>query len=131
MCIFCKIINHDIPCHKVYEDEKNLVFLDVKPVNPGHLLVIPKIHYQNIEAIAPEDFCALMLIVKKMGSLLKEKLGVIGYNILENNDPLAGQNVPHLHFHVIPRRAHDGHILWPQSNYEPGEAEKIIKQLQS
>ena len=131
MCIFCKIINHDIPCHPVYEDEKTLVFLDIKPVNPGHLLVIPKTHYQNIEEITNEDFCNLMLIVKKMGCLLKDKLGVIAYNVLENNDPISGQIVPHLHFHVIPRRPGDGHILWPQSEYEPGEAEKIAKQLKS
>lgn len=131
MCIFCKIINHDIPCHQVYEDENTLVFLDIKPVNPGHLLVIPKIHYQNIEAITEEDFCNLMLIVKKMGRLLKDKLGVVAYNVTENNDSLAGQIVPHLHFHIIPRHAGDGHVLWPQSEYEPGEAEKIVKQLKS
>jgi len=131
MCIFCKIINHDIPCHQVYEDEKTLVFLDIKPVNPGHLLVIPKTHYQNIEDITEEDFGNLMLIVKKMGRLLKDKLGVVAYNVLENNDPLAGQIVPHLHFHIIPRRAGDGHVLWPQSEYEADEAEKIVKQLKS
>ncbi len=131
MCIFCKIINHDIPCHQVYEDEKTLVFLDIKPANPGHLLVIPKTHYQNIEDITEEDFCSLMQIVKKMGRLLKDKLGVLAYNVTENNDPLAGQIVPHLHFHIIPRHEGDGHVLWPQSEYEPGEAEKIVKQLKS
>jgi len=131
MCIFCKIINHDIPCHQVYEDEKTLVFLDIKPVNPGHLLVIPKTHYQNIEDITEEDFGNLMLIVKKMGRLLKDKLGVVAYNILENNDPASGQIVPHLHFHIIPRLSGDGHVIWPKSEYEPGEAEKIVKQLKS
>ena len=67
MCIFCKIIAHDIPCHQVYEDDKVLAFLDIKPVNPGHILVMPKKHYQNIDDINEEDFIAVMLVVKKMG----------------------------------------------------------------
>ncbi len=131
MCIFCKIINKDIPCHLVYEDEKTLVFLDIKPVNPGHMLVIPKTHYLNIEAVSPEDFCALALTIKKMGALIKEKLGVAGYNVSENNDPVSGQIVPHLHFHIIPRHAGDGHVQWPQSEYEEGEAEEMAKKLRS
>ena len=55
MCIFCKIINHEIPCYKVYEDDKVLAFLDIKPVNHGHTLVIPKKHYQNVEEISEEE----------------------------------------------------------------------------
>jgi len=130
MCIFCKIISGEIPCHKVYEDEKTLVFLDIKPSNPGHLLVVPKTHYLNIEEISEEDFCALMLTVKKMGKLLKDKLAAPGYNVTENNDPIAGQVVPHLHFHLIPRHEGDGHIQWFQGEYKAGEAEEIIKKLQ-
>jgi histidine triad (HIT) family protein len=131
MCVFCKIINQEIPCHKVYEDEKTLAFLDIKPVNPGHMLVIPKTHYLNIEAVSPEDLCALILTVKKMGARLKEKLGVAGYNVSENNDPVSGQVIPHLHFHIVPRHAGDGHVLWPQSEYGEGEAEKIAEKLRS
>ncbi len=131
MCIFCKIIAHDIPCHQVYEDEEVLAFLDIKPVNPGHILVMPKKHYQNIDDISEDDFIAVMLVVKKMGKLLKEKLGVVGYNVTENNDPISGQIVPHLHFHVIPRHAGDGHVQWPQSEYGPGEVEEILKKLKS
>ena len=131
MCIFCQIVKHEIPCHQVYEDDKVLAFLDIKPVNPGHILVLPKKHYQNIDDITEEDFIAVMLVVKKMGKLLKEKLGVAGYNVVENNDPVSGQIIPHLHFHVIPRHASDGHVQWPQSEYAPQEAEKIAAKLKS
>lgn len=129
MCIFCKIINKEIPCHQVYEDKKVIAFLDIKPVNPGHVLVLPKEHYQNLEAITPEDLTALILAVKKIGARVKDKLGVPGYNVTVNNDPVAGQIVPHLHFHVIPRHAGDGHVMWPQSEYGLGEAEEIAKKL--
>jgi len=129
MCIFCQIISGELPSYKIYEDEKTLAFLDIKPVNPGHTLVVPKKHYENLETIPAEELGSLMVAVKKVGALLKDKFGVIGYNINENNDPLAGQLVPHLHFHIIPRREGDGLKLWPGRDYAAGEAEKIIKKL--
>ncbi|MDP2944013.1 MAG: HIT family protein [bacterium] len=131
MCIFCKIINKEIPSYKVYEDEKMLAFLDIAPINSGHTLIVPKNHYVNLEAIPTEELSALMSTVKKVGALLKDKLGVSGYNITANNDPIAGQLIPHLHFHVIPRREGDGLKLWPGRKYEEGEAEEIIKKLKS
>ncbi|MFA5023559.1 MAG: HIT family protein [Patescibacteria group bacterium] len=131
MCIFCKIINQEIPCYRVYEDDKVLAFLDIEPVNPGHILVLPKIHYQNFEDINETDLSALILTVKKIGKLLKDKLGVDGYNVHENNNPIAGQEIPHLHFHIIPRYAGDGLGHWPGKSYQPGEAEEIIKKLKN
>jgi histidine triad (HIT) family protein len=129
MCIFCQIASGDIPAYKVYEDDKVLAFLDIKPVNPGHTLVITKAHYQNLEEIPAAELTAIMLAVQKIGRLLKDKLGVAGYNVTENNDPVAGQEIPHLHFHIIPRHAADGHLPWRQSAYAPGQAEAIIKKL--
>jgi len=131
MCIFCKIINKDIPCHEIYEDDKTLAFLDIKPINPGHALVIPKTHYANFEEITPEDLQAVILTVKKIGALLKEKLGALGYNVMESNDPIAGQEIPHLHFHIIPRRTGDGYIHWPRREYDQGEAEETLKKLKA
>jgi Diadenosine tetraphosphate (Ap4A) hydrolase and other HIT family hydrolases len=129
MCIFCKIIAGEIPSYKIYEDDNAFAFLDIKPVNPGHVLVIPKKHYQNMEEIPDSDLQALILVVKKIGAALKNKLGVIGYNIHENNDLIAGQAVPHLHFHIIPRIETDCLSHWPGSPYLPGQAEDIIKKL--
>lgn len=129
MCIFCKIINGEIPCYKVYEDENVLAFLDIKPLNPGHTLVVPKKHYENLEEINEEDLTALILAIKKIGALIKEKLGVAGYNVSANNGAVAGQEVPHLHFHIIPRHENDGLSPWPRKEYKEGEAEEVIKKL--
>jgi histidine triad (HIT) family protein len=131
MCIFCQIIKNEIPSHKIMESDLCLSFLDIAPVNPGHLLVIPKDHYINMEEIPENVLFDLIIMVKRAGALLKEKLGVAGYNIIENNDPVAGQEIPHVHFHVIPRKEDDGIKLWPQGSYLPGEAEDIARRLKN
>jgi len=128
-CIFCKIINGEIPSYKIYEDSQVLAFLDINPVNPGHTLVVPKKHVANIEETDEETLCQVMKIVKKVGQSLKKNLGAPGYNVLENNDPVAGQVVPHLHFHVTPRRENDGLDLWPQKHYKENEAEEILNKI--
>ena len=131
MCIFCKIISGEIPSHKIFEDEKTLAFLDIKPVHPGHVLVIPKKHFQNLEEINPEDLTALIQTVKRIGGLLKDKLQVEGYNVITNNDAVAGQIVPHLHFHIIPRVTGDGLPLWSGCDYQSGEADQILEKLKN
>jgi len=129
MCIFCKIINKEIPSHLFYEDERVVAFLDIKPVNPGHALVVPKTHYESLEDISDEDLMAVARAVKKVGQLIKDKLDVVGYNASVNNGSVAGQEVPHLHVHLIPRHAGDGHTPWSRGAYASGEAEEIIKKL--
>ncbi len=129
MCIFCQIIAKEIPCYQVYEDEKTLAFLDIKPVNPGHTLVIPKIHFANLEEIPERELQALILIVKKIGQMLKTKLNIPGYNIVLNNDSVAGQEIPHLHFHIIPRHENDNLKLFPQAKQTMLAAEDILKKL--
>lgn len=131
MCVFCKIISGDIPSYKIFEDERTLAFLDIKPVRPGHILVIPKKHFHNLEEINSEDLTALIQTVKKIGGLLKDKLKVEGYNVITNNDAVAGQVVPHLHFHIIPRAMDDGLPLWPGCDYQSGEAEQILEKLKN
>jgi len=129
MCIFCQIVSGEIPSYKVYEDEKILAFLDIKPLSLGHTLVITKKHYQNIEEINEEDLSALILAVKKIGHLLKTKLGVEGYNVSTNNDPVAGQEIPHIHFHIIPRSENDGHKPWERCACTDKELTEIIAKL--
>lgn len=131
MCIFCQIIAGEIPSYQVYEDERVLAFLDIRPINSGDILVVVKKHAANFEEVAEEDLQAAILAVKKIGRLIKEKLGYAGYNVIENNDPVAGQEVPHLHFHIIPRLAGDGIKFWPSHNYAPGEAEAILLKLKA
>ncbi|MGE5426189.1 MAG: HIT family protein [Bacillota bacterium] len=129
MCVFCQIVAGEIPARKVYEDDAVLSFLDIKPVHPGHLLIIPKVHISNLEEISDVDLCGLISVVKKLGAKVKEKLGYEGYNVIVNNDPLAGQIIPHLHFHIIPRLPDDGLNRWPESEYREGEQDEIVKKL--
>ncbi len=130
-CIFCKIVAGEIPATKVYEDDKNLAFLDIAPSNPGHALIVPKKHFANIEEIDEQSLCLLIKAVKKIGQAIKKGLGVEGYNIQVNNDPIAGQVVPHIHFHIVPRKAGDGIKLWPQGKYAEGEAEKTAEKIKA
>lgn len=129
MCIFCKIVAGEIPSYKIYENENTLAFLDIAPVNPGHTLVIPKKHYINMEEIPEEDLCELIKSVKSVGRMIKDNFGAPGYNITVNNDPIAGQIIPHIHFHIIPRKEGDGHKLWEQKEYREGEAEEVLSKI--
>ena len=136
MCVFCKIISGDIPAHKVYEDENFLAFLDIKPINPGHTLIIPKNHYANLSEIPENELSNMILIVKKVAVLLTKNLNFTDYTISENNGPLAGQSVAHFHFHIIPRFENDILTDWDhkerrvgEKEYKPGEAEEIIKKI--
>jgi histidine triad (HIT) family protein len=131
MCIFCKIVAGELPSYRVYEDEKTLAFLNIYPSGVGHTIVIPKAHYANLEEISELDLTALILATKKVGLILKNKLEVLGYNIASNNDPVAGQEIPHIHFHLIPRYQGDGLGNWPKIEYAPGEIDEIFKKLTS
>ena len=107
-CLFCKIANKEIDSKIVYEDEFSVAFLDINPSQKGHLLVIPKKHYQNLNEIPEEEIVKLFEIVKKMTILLKEKLNVSSFNIGWNHGKDAGQVINHLHIHIIPRYLNDG-----------------------
>jgi histidine triad (HIT) family protein len=102
MCIFCKIANKEIPSKVIYEDENTLAFLDINPRSKGHTLVIPKEHYETFDEITEDVATNLIKTIKKVVDILKS-LNPDGYNILNNNKPIAGQEVPHVHFHIIPR----------------------------
>jgi len=131
-CIFCKMINGEIPCQsKIYEDKKTLAFLDIRPATPkgGHTLVIPKKHYELITDIPNDELIALSKTLKKVTKILL-KYGK-GVNILQNNKKVAGQYIPHVHFHVIPRFKNDGIKIeeWPSFKYKKGEMEKIAAKI--
>lgn len=107
-CIFCKIIKGEIPGHKVYEDEKTFAFLDINPMNMGHTLVVPKNHMSKITLTEEEDLLALAKTLKKVIKGVEESLGVDNLNVFVNQGRDAGQLVPHLHYHVVPRHRGDG-----------------------
>lgn len=99
-CIFCKIINNEIPSYTLYEDEIVKVFLDINPESPGHTLIIPKTHFVDINDISIETLNHISLISKKTTTLLKEKLNYDGLRLVQNNGVL--EEVKHYHLHLIP-----------------------------
>lgn len=100
-CIFCKINNGEIPSYTVYEDKIVKVIMDACPVSNGHMLIIPKSHYSNIDDISSDVLYHTMDISREMHKLLKEKLNIDGLTLCQNND--YGQEVKHYHMHLIPR----------------------------
>jgi histidine triad (HIT) family protein len=102
-CIFCKIVAGEIPCKKVYEDKNSLAFLDINPRNPGHALVIPKKHIQDIFSISEGEASELIKTVRRVAIGVRKAVDAKGISITQSNGQLAGQLVPHMHFHVIPR----------------------------
>lgn len=111
-CIFCKIVNNKIDNFCIYEDDVIKVFLAINPISKGHLLVIPKKHFEDIFKTPAKVLNKITVICKKMSSLCKEKLGATGVNILNASGKDAQQSVFHLHFHVVPRYKNDGLDLW-------------------
>lgn len=103
MCIFCKIVNKEIPSSCIYEDENVMAFLDLSQVTKGHTLVVPKKHYENILDCDPETLAQLIQTVQMLAQRIMERCHAKGVNILNNCNEVAGQSVMHLHFHIIPR----------------------------
>lgn len=106
-CIFCKILDGEIPSAKVYEDEHVYAFLDISQVTKGHTLVIPKTHTKNIYETPPEVASELFARVPAIANAIKETYQPIGMNLLNNNEPPADQSVFHLHIHILPRYGED------------------------
>lgn len=102
-CVFCKIINGELPSAKVYEDEHVFAFLDLSQVTKGHTLVIPKEHVPNVYELSEKVAANLFAAVPKIANALKTAYAPIGLNILNNNGEAAGQSVFHIHLHLIPR----------------------------
>lgn len=101
--IFAKILRGDIPCFKVYEDEAVLSFMDIMPRSPGHLLVIPKAPARNLLDIAPDDLAALIRRVQSIAIAAKAALGADGITLQQFSEAAGGQEVFHIHFHILPR----------------------------
>lgn len=107
-CLFCKIVMGEIPSDKVYEDSEVIAFLDINPRNPGHTLVVPKKHYETILEMPENEAAELFKTVKKMAVAVKKGMKADGISIGQSNERAAGQVIPHVHFHVIPRFLSEG-----------------------
>jgi histidine triad (HIT) family protein len=115
--IFSKILRGEVPCHKVYEDDLVLAFLDVGPLSRGHTLVIPKEPAVTLDALSDESSAAIGRVLPRLCRAVKAVTGCEAYNVLQNNGPLAHQAVFHVHFHIIPKPdAQQGlGVGWPAS----------------
>ena len=129
MCIFCDIAAGKIPSSKVYEDDQCVAILDLSQVTEGHTLVMPKKHVENLISCDDETLAHLMQVTKKIAALLMEKLGATGVNIINNCNPVAGQSVMHLHFHIIPRYSEKDSISTAFENKEKINLDKVMEKL--
>jgi len=134
-CTFCRVINKEIESYTVFEDDLTLAFLDTKPLFPGHVLLVPRLHYKGINEVPDETIAALFSNAKKLSSAIEQGFHSDGSFIAVNNK--VSQSVPHLHVHIVPRKFKDGlkGFFWPRYAYKSKEEmlqaqETIVKALQ-
>ncbi len=128
-CIFCKIIRGELQCSKIYEDKEFLAFLDIHPINPGHTLIAPKIHCQNLFDFPRAEETDLMEFIKKVADAVVKATKADGFNLGLNNGKAAGQVVMHAHFHIIPRYSNDGLHHWPKKDCTKEELAEMQKKI--
>jgi histidine triad (HIT) family protein len=129
-CLFCKIVAGEIPADKVFEDEDFIAVIDIKPVNLGHVLLIPKAHYRNLLDLPADILDKLGAHLQKLSLAVKQATGADGINIGMNNEPAAGQLIFHQHSHIMPRFTDDGFRHWQgKEDYTPEDFKKIAEEI--
>lgn len=113
-CIFCKIINKEIPSYIVYEDEIVIAFLDISQSTKGHTLVVPKKHFANLLEIDEDVLKHSIVVAKKIATSMVKSLNATGFNIINNCNEVSGQSVMHFHIHIVPRYEKDEFIIEPK-----------------
>ena len=122
-CIFCKIVAGQIPCFKLLEDENTIAFMDINPVNPGHALAVAKGHWPTVDVIPSEVLAEVAQTAQKVAKAAFKVLKPHGVNLLQANGEGAGQSVPHLHIHIMPRvKGDDVNLNWEP---KPGDMAAI------
>ena len=131
-CAFCRIVAGEIPASVVFENESLTVFLDINPLAEGHLLIIPKEHVTQIKDMPPDLSGRMLACVPYLGKALLEVTGASGFNVLINNGREAGQVVPHVHAHLIPRKPLDDlGFRWPAGAYPAGRIQELATAYQA
>jgi histidine triad (HIT) family protein len=132
MTIFSRILAGEIPCHRVYEDEHVLAFLDIGPLSDGHLLVIPKEAKAQIDELSDESAAAIGRVLPRLARAVMAATGAKAYNILQNNGALAHQAVMHVHFHIIPRLGSAGlGVGWNAGKLDAAHAKELVSKMQA
>ncbi len=131
-CIFCKIVAGQLPCFKLLEDEATIAFMDINPVNPGHALAVAKGHWPTIDVIPPEVLAAVARTAQRVAKAVMATLEPSGVNLLQSNGLGAGQSVPHLHVHILPRFPGDEvRLNWIYKPGDKAEIEAICERLKA
>ncbi len=129
-CIFCRIVAGELPAYVVHRDEWTVAFLDINPVNRGHCLVVPREHVASMSRLEPGLAGPLLMSVAVVALAVMRGLGAGGFNLILNDGTLAGQIIPHLHFHILPRFAGDGLNFHPRPRrLETTEMEEIRRAI--
>jgi histidine triad (HIT) family protein len=129
-CIFCKIVKKEIPSLKIYENGVILAFLDISPINFGHTLIIPKVHFQDIHDTPTEILVEMIKTSKVIAKAVKATTKAEGINVTMNNEAASGQAVLHAHIHVIPRYSNDGYKLWgSDKKYSESEGKDLAQKI--
>lgn len=129
-CVFCKIVAGEIPSARVHEDEVCIAFLDIGPLADGHLLIVPKEHYDRITDMPAAEVAAVAQRIPALARAVMKVAGADGFNVLQNNGKASGQAVPHVHFHIIPRREGDGlGYRWNAGKYPEGRLQQLQQAL--
>lgn len=128
--VFSKILRGEIPCHKVYEDDRVLAFLDIMPLSKGHVLVIPKEPAETVDQLSDESAAAIGLVLPRLARAVMKVSGASAYNILQNNGSAAHQAVFHVHFHIIPKLGAEGlGIGWKAGKLDGADGAALAKEL--
>ncbi len=130
--VFAKILRGEIPCHRVYEDDHVLAFLDVGPLSRGHTLVIPKEPAVTLDALSDDSAAAIGRVLPRIARAVLKATGATAFNVLQNNGPLAHQAVMHVHFHIIPKPSADAGlgVGWdPLVGFDHGEAAVLARAI--
>lgn len=129
-CIFCQIVSGNLPAERVSEDADTLAFLDINPVRPGHLLLIPRAHHETLADLPSNLLEALSKKAQKLARALLKAGETEGYNLFSNNHPCSGQAIPHFHYHLVPRRTGDGiKFGWETGVYDADGMESWGKRI--
>lgn len=131
-CIFCKIIAGEIPCKKIMENKYAIAFLDINPISDGHTLVVPKKHYENYSSCNDNELKGVASLARQVAKLIKNSsLKPNGFNYLSNEGTIAGQEVMHYHFHVIPKYTKDDGFILTYKNKINKKVDEVLKILTS
>jgi histidine triad (HIT) family protein len=131
-CLFCKIVKKEIPARVIYNDDDTLAFLDINPANPGHVLVVPKKHHEMLMDADDDSLRKAVLVARELSRKIMHEMKAEGINLLQNNGKQAGQVVPHVHFHIIPRFPDDMVVIsYKRSQLADEKMDEIRRKLET